>query len=308
MASPPEIRSLSAADLERVVGIDLSITGRARRPFYRKRLGDPAGDGLLALGADAGGRLVGFVLAHVLDGEFGGTAPVGGVDALAVDPAARRTGTARALLASLERILKGRGVRELRTEVAWTEHDLVTFFSSAGFRLSPRIVLERGTDRLVEERADESGGGAEPAVTVRSMDERDVPALVRLDRKITGRDRTPYYARKAAEVLRQSGVRVSLVAERGGAFAGFVMARVDLGEFGRTEPTAVLDTIGVDPAFAGHGVGGALLAQLVLNLGSLRVERVVTQAAWDDLDLVAFLSRSGFERSQRLSFEKPVDV
>jgi hypothetical protein len=53
-------------------------------------------------------------------------------------------------------------------------------------------------------------------------------------------------------------------------------------------------------------VGRALLRQLLLNLGSLRVERVVTQVAWDHFDLLRFLARTGFELSQRLAFEKPI--
>src|SRR5919201_4275308 len=138
------------------------------------------------------------------------------------------------------------------------------------------------------------------------MGERDVAAIVRLDRRIMGRDRGPYYRRKAAEALRHSGVRVSLVAEVDGAFAGFLMARVDFGDFGRTEPTAVLDTVGVDPDFARRHVGRALLEQLLLNLRSLRVERVVTEAEWDHLDLLGFLSRTGFEHSQRLAFVKAI--
>jgi ribosomal protein S18 acetylase RimI-like enzyme len=308
MALHPEIRSIVAADVERVIAIDQASTGRIRRGFYEKQLSGAAGErqSLVALGAEVGGRLAGFALAHVLDGEFGGAAPVGVLDAVGVAPESRRQGVARALTGALEKALQGRGVRELRTEAGWTEHELVSFFSAARFRLAPRLVLERGTDDRLEEREPP----ADPAdeVTVRSMTEGDVAAIVRLDRKITGRDRTPYYARKAAEVLRESGIRVSLVAEVGGAFAGFVMARVDFGEFGRTDPTAVLDTVGVAPDFAGKGVGRALLGQLLLNLGSLRVERLVTQAGWKQLDLLGFLSRTGFRHSQRLSFEKPVAV
>ena len=51
------------------------------------------------------------------------------------------------------------------------------------------------------------------------------------------------------------------------------MARVDLGEFGRVETTAVIDTIGVDPDYQNKGVGRALVSQLLTNLGTLRVER-----------------------------------
>jgi predicted N-acetyltransferase YhbS len=141
---------------------------------------------------------------------------------------------------------------------------------------------------------------------VRSLTEQDVAGIVRLDRKITGRDRGVYYRRKAAEALRDSGVRVSHVAEVDGQLAGFVMARVDLGEFGRTEPTAVLDTIGVDPAFARRGVGRALMEQLLLNVTALRAERLVTEVQWDQFQLLGFLARTGFGLSQRLGFVKPL--
>ena len=107
---------------------------------------------------------------------------------------------------------------------------------------------------------------ARDRIPVRSMVEADLPAIVATDRKITGLDRSAYYRRKLDEVLRESGVRVSLVAELDGQFAGFVMARVDFGEYGRTASTAVVDTIGVNPAFAGRDVGRALLSQLTANL------------------------------------------
>lgn len=144
-------------------------------------------------------------------------------------------------------------------------------------------------------------------VPVRSMEERDLPAIIGIDRKITGRDRSSYYKRKLAEALNESGVRVSLVAEVDGQFAGFVMARVDFGEYGRTVPAAVIDTIGVNPAFSHRNVGRALLSQLLSNLASLRVERVYTQLDWDNFALLGFLKRLGFNPSQRLSFTYPLD-
>jgi len=309
MGTSQKLRALLPGDLDRVIAIDQAITGGSRRGFYAKRLAALGGEqkGTVGLAAEAGGKVVGFLLADVLDGEFGGKAPVGVLGAIGVDPSVARQGAARALLSALEGLLADRGVKELRTEADWSQHHLTAFFSSAGLRLSRRLVLERQVGDLVEEPA--SDGSEEFAweqVPVRSMVEADLPAIVQADKKITGRDRTPYYQRKAVEVLRQSGVRVSLVAEVEKQFAGFLMARVDLGDFGRTEPTAVMDTVGVHPAFAGKHVGRALLRQLMLNLGSLRVERVVTQAEWDHFQLLGFLSRTGFVLSQRLSFEKPL--
>ena len=148
---------------------------------------------------------------------------------------------------------------------------------------------------------------ARDRIPVRSMVEADLPAIVATDRKITGLDRSAYYRRKLDEVLRESGVRVSLVAELDGQFAGFVMARVDFGEYGRTASTAVVDTIGVNPAFAGRDVGRALLSQLTANLRSLRVEKMHSRVAWNDFRLLGFLEKVGFRPTQRLSLCRTLD-
>ncbi|CAL8970581.1 hypothetical protein RHODGE_RHODGE_03648 [Rhodoplanes serenus] len=149
---------------------------------------------------------------------------------------------------------------------------------------------------------------ARDRIPVRSMTENDLPHIVAIDRKLdtARRDRTAYYRRKLSEMLTESGVRVSLVAEIDGQFAGFVMARVDYGDYGRTAPSAVLDTIGVSPAFQHRRVGAALVSQLLLNLRSLNVETVYTRVGWNDFDLLAFLERSGFSPAQRLSFHRPL--
>jgi ribosomal protein S18 acetylase RimI-like enzyme len=144
-------------------------------------------------------------------------------------------------------------------------------------------------------------------IPVRSMRESDLPAIIGLDRRLTGRDRSAYYARKAHEALSDSGVRVSLVAELDARLVGFVMARVDFGEFGETQPEAVIDTIGVEAAYKNRSIGTALLSQLLTNLAALQVERVRTELRWDDLGLLAFLKRCGFAPSQRLAVARPID-
>ncbi len=154
--------------------------------------------------------------------------------------------------------------------------------------------------------APDFGPLARDRIPVRTMREDDLRALVAIDRRITGRDRSAYFARKLTEALRQSDVRVSLVAERDGAAVGFIMARVDFGEFGRVEPMAVMDTIGVDPDYRGRGVGRALLSQLLVNLATLRVEQIRTEIDWRDRDLLGFLDHCGFLPSDQLCFERVV--
>lgn len=161
------------------------------------------------------------------------------------------------------------------------------------------------------EEPDYSGpGGDEPdslardRVPVRTLRADDLRDIVRIDEKVTRRDRSAYLERKLDEALHESAIRVSLVAEEDGRAVGFVMARVDFGDFGLTEPMAVLDTIAVDPAFARHGVGQALVSQLSTNLRGLGVERVETQVSRENFDLLGFLYRLGFAPSQRLAFRK----
>ncbi|MDJ0949209.1 MAG: GNAT family N-acetyltransferase [Alphaproteobacteria bacterium] len=142
---------------------------------------------------------------------------------------------------------------------------------------------------------------------VRSMKPADLAAMIEIDRRITGRDRTPYYQRKVAEALEETGIRVSLVAEQEGRVAGYIMANVDFGEFGRLEPEAVIHTIGVDPDLEHGHIGSALMSQLLANLATLHVERIYTEVDWSNAGLLGFLNHCGFLPSQRLAFVKRID-
>lgn len=168
----------------------------------------------------------------------------------------------------------------------------------------PRHVGDAAEINYGGQPAADYGPLARDRIPVRSMTERDLHALVAIDRRITGRDRAEYFKRMLIDALTESDVRVSLVAELDSVPVGFIMARVDLGEFGRVETTAVIDTIGVDPDYQNKGVGRALVSQLLVNLGTLRVEKVRTEVDWRDRDLVAYLDRSGFLPSQQLCFER----
>ena len=141
----------------------------------------------------------------------------------------------------------------------------------------------------------------------RALDDRaDLDAIVAIDHRLSGRDRRAYLRSRLEEALDDSTLRVSLAARRDGVLAGFLMARADHGDFGRTEPVAVLDTIGVDPAQTRQGVARALLTQLYANLAALRIERVETVVTAADDPLAAFLHASGFVPSQRLAFVRPM--
>jgi len=127
---------------------------------------------------------------------------------------------------------------------------------------------------------------ARDRILVRTMTESDLPALIMIDRRITGRDRSAYFERKLAEALHESDVRISIVAERDGVVVGFIMARVD----------------------RNLGVGRALISQLLINLMTLRVEYIRTEIDWRERDLLRFLDHSGFRPSQQLCFERLIET
>lgn len=178
-------------------------------------------------------------------------------------------------------------------------------------RNTDAVFIPHHVDEALEvsyaESSPDFGPLARDRIPVRSMTAKDLSALVAIDGRITGHERPEYFERKLADALTESDVRVSLVAELDGVPVGFIMARVDLGEFGRVDSTAVMDTIGVHPDYQHGGVGHALLSQLLTNLGTLRVENLRTEVDWNDKALLAYLDGCGFRPSQQLCFDRALD-
>jgi ribosomal protein S18 acetylase RimI-like enzyme len=323
-----DVRPLAARDLGAVTAIDAALTGRSRGAYFERRLAaaqrDP--ERHLQLGVEADGRLAGFMLGRALEGEFGRSEPELRLETFGVAPAVQGHRLGAALAAAFEEAAARRGLREIRTTARWREHALLGFFDRAGFRLSPVHVLDCAVAdaELGSARELPVEPGAQPAdpndygtprpanfeslardrFEVGVLSESDMEGVARVDRRRTGRDRRGYLCRAVVEALADSAVRVSLAARVDGSIAGYLMARVDYGDFGRAEPAAVVDTIGVDPLRARQGIGRALLSQLFVNLRGLGVERVETVVAPGDLDLMGFFYSAGFRPSERLSFLK----
>jgi predicted N-acetyltransferase YhbS len=291
---------LVPGDLDRVVALDATLEGRSRREYFARRLRaavhQPKQHAQLAA-LDSQG-LVGYLLARVLRGEFGRARAALRLEAIGVRRDAQGGGIGGELFASLLEWACAHDVEEVRTQVAWNRHAMLRWLDGLGFELAPACVV----DMAVTPREPEGDGNDHDRVDVRSMQPADLRDIVRIDRELTGRERAAYAAGKLDETVADSAIRVSLTARVDGAVAGYLAARVDLGDFGRVEPVAVLDTIGVDPSFARRGVGRAMLYQLVQNLSALRIERIETLVAPRDFGLLGFLSAAGFAPSQRLPF------
>ena len=331
---PFTVRALAPADLAQVVAIDAAIEGRSRRGYVERRLAaaqrDPALHAQFAAVHSHG--LAGYLLARVLEGEFGSDARSLRIELVGVQHDVRGHGVGRRLFDALAQWARRHGVHELRTQAAWTDSAMLRWLDGTGFRLAPNVVLAcavgGGAYRPERDDAiappasdgpahevDFSGASgndferlARDTADVHSMTPADLGDIVRIDRGITRRDRSAYLQAKLAEALDDASLRVSLAARRDGVNAGYLMARVDRGDFGRTEPVAVIDTLGVAPEYARRGVGRALLSQLFANLGALRVEQVETIVAVRDLALLGFLFATGFAPAQRLSFARSIEV
>jgi ribosomal protein S18 acetylase RimI-like enzyme len=322
------IRPLAREDLDTVVAIDAEIEGYSRRGYFERRLGAALREPKLhaQFAAVEGKGLAGYILSRVMEGEFGRSDPALRLETIGVRSDFRGSGVGKRLLDALCEYARRHGIVELRTLARWNDHDMLRWLDRNGFALAVERVVDcpvRGGEYLpqrddprppAEGPVHEIDYGAQSRndferlardnAEVSAMARGDLPDIVRIDRGITGRDRTQYMQQKVAEAMVDSAIRVSLTARIDGIICGFLMARVDLGDFGRTEPVAVLDTIDVDPDYAHRGVGHALISQLFVNLGGLRVERVETSVAPRDFGLLGFLYDIGFSPSQRLAFSR----
>jgi GNAT superfamily N-acetyltransferase len=321
--------------MESVVALDAAIVGHPRHLYFQRRLKAALDqtDRHVQFSAEQDGRFVGFIKARKQLGEFGRAQPAMLLESMGVAPGEQGQGIGSALLDRLESEAKRLGVPEIRTTASWHDHAIMQFFDSANFELSQNMVLDCPVrkNRVAAHDADktlapahvtgfsetEVNYGAAAAndfdalaldkVDVRALAVADLDDIIRIDQRVSGRRRVAYIREVLEEAMSDSGVRLSLVARVDGIAAGFVTARADFGDYGRVEPVAVLDTIGVDPAYAHQGVGHALLSQLFANLKALGVDRVETVVARENFGLLGFFYDVSFEQSQRLAFDKRVD-
>lgn len=320
------VRPLRSDDLEKVIVIDAQTTGTSRRGYFEKRLHaatDRPKD-FIYVGLEEDGALTGYAFAKLVNGEFGKPGASASLDAVGVDSAHVQKGFGQALLDEVVRVLAGKGVETLTSQIEWSNRTMLGFLSGAGFELAPRTVLTRSTELMAQEMADEREDqwDSEPdysspdgddqqafshdRVMVRTLRETDLPKIISIDKATTGMDRSDYITRKMHDSLHETGVRVSLVAEMEGYPVGFIMARVDFGEYGHASAEAEMDTLGVDPGYLGQGVGRALMEQLIANLAVLQVDTLRTEVNWNDTGLIGYFDQVGFAPAQRLVLVRPL--
>jgi len=143
-----------------------------------------------------------------------------------------------------------------------------------------------------------------PEPEVRMMRLADLGAVVEIDAQVFGQERLEYYEPKIARALDETQQLVtSIVIEVKGKVAGFIMGEVYMGEFGVPETTATIDTLGVDPAYQGQGLGTVLFEEFTSHLRRIGVQSIMTRVAWNDWDLLHFFEKVGFTPAKVVSLE-----
>jgi|SRR5450755_329112 ribosomal protein S18 acetylase RimI-like enzyme len=142
------VRAMREGDVDAVVRIDAAASGRPRPRYFELMIDRAVRSAALqiSLVAEDEGRVVGFVIASLYYGEFGMTEPTASMEAIGIEPASRRHGVAHALFAQLRRNVGAIGATSIRTEVEWSDFELLAFLRSEGFSPSTRLCLERSVD------------------------------------------------------------------------------------------------------------------------------------------------------------------
>lgn len=140
--------------------------------------------------------------------------------------------------------------------------------------------------------------------TVRALRLADLERVIAIDQANAGTARRRFLERRLTASERRPDDYVLVGVERDGALVGFALGRLLFGEFGRVEPVAVLDAIGVDPSSQEHGYGHALMAGLLAAVRCRGVRQLHSQADWTNHGLLKFFDSTGFTLAPRVVLER----
>ena len=141
-----DVRVMRSEDLNGIVEIDRRVFGKTRREYYESKLAsalDPSRTLVTSLVATYEGKVLGFLMGELYQGEFGIPDSSASVDTVGVHPDFQKYGIASRLAEELFSILKGARVEKVHTLVRWDDWDLLGFFARKGFSPGKSIYLER---------------------------------------------------------------------------------------------------------------------------------------------------------------------
>jgi predicted N-acetyltransferase YhbS len=130
--------------------------------------------------------------------------------------------------------------------------------------------------------------------TIRPLLREDLPAVVAIDAVSQGSTRHAYFARRLEAALREPKLHAQFAAIDDKGVAGYILARVLEGEFGRPAPAFRLEVIGVRSDAKGHHVGACLFDALSDHGRRHGIAEVRTTVAWNDHRMMRWMDAMGF--------------
>jgi GNAT superfamily N-acetyltransferase len=143
-------------------------------------------------------------------------------------------------------------------------------------------------------------------ISVRALTAADLDAVTAIDRLRAGHGRRHFFEKRFIAERQWPDNFVHVGVEVGGKLKGFAIARVLRGEHGYTDMTAVVDALGVERDSRRHGLGRALIMEMIKVSRGRGVGPIQSQVHWDDPDLLQFFHATGFVLAPRLALQRPV--
>jgi aminoglycoside 6'-N-acetyltransferase I len=143
------VRPATSGDLPALARLRHSLWPQLGESEHRTELetslAAPSGDGAVFVAHDASGRLLGFAEAALRHDYVNGcdTSPVAYLEGIYVDPSSRRTGVARALVASVSAWGAALGSLELASDSPLDNETSQRMHEALGFEETERVVFFR---------------------------------------------------------------------------------------------------------------------------------------------------------------------
>ena len=149
------------------------------------------------------------------------------------------------------------------------------------------------------------------AITVRPIRDEDIEEIIRIDKRLTGEEKSGHwrgrlriYTTQAPDIVEQLSPDLCQVAEVDGRVAGFIVGDVQSWQFGIPRCGRIV-AIGIHPDHARHGVGTKLLEALVGYFDKLELPRVQCLVKPGD-PLEGFFHSARFEPTPWVTLERPL--
>jgi ribosomal protein S18 acetylase RimI-like enzyme len=148
------------------------------------------------------------------------------------------------------------------------------------------------------------------SISIRFLGMDDLEDILRIQKKILVEQRSENSERlsslKETTIfhLQHGDPLMNLGAEIDGKLVGFIFGEVRRWEFGMSEMTGWILTLGVEHEYQGMGVGHKLGATLLDHFRRKNVTKLMTLVEWSDGDLISYFKSLGFSLIQMLPLEK----